>query len=403
MDCERFEAALMDELYGELDELTSAAMKRHAASCAKCGPLLAGLAATRRLVAVPVVQPPLDLEERILSAARDAQKVVPFRASRLSRVVSLAGSWAMRPQTAMAAVFLVMIGTSVLLISGKASRAPASASVVVTEQGNPAAGPATMASAAASAAPEGYGAPVALDRQPSSPPGAPLARADLPRDEAARIAPRAAATAGPAKDDDELAQNAPASPPPPPAAAAPLAGAAGAGWGAGGTSSLAGDVGGAGLADKKSVSPLLAAIQTYQAGRYDEAARAFGALAPSDPAAELWAARATRESKGCRAALARFDRAAGRGAGTATAWDALLEGGLCYRSLGDYGNARTRLSALLSVDSHKDRARAELDRINQMQSAQGSGGSAGAAKAAPAPAAPPPSRPSASAVDLSGY
>jgi hypothetical protein len=30
MDCEKFESAMMDELYGELDEVTSAAVKRHA-------------------------------------------------------------------------------------------------------------------------------------------------------------------------------------------------------------------------------------------------------------------------------------------------------------------------------------------------------------------------------------
>ena len=44
----------------------------------------------------------------------------------------------MRPQTAMAAVFLVMIGTSVLLLRGKSSRAPASAEMTVTEEGTPA-------------------------------------------------------------------------------------------------------------------------------------------------------------------------------------------------------------------------------------------------------------------------
>src|SRR5689334_16837021 len=106
MDCEKFEATLMDELYGELDELTSAAAKRHVSGCARCAALIGGLRATRRVAAIPRVEPPPGLEERILAAAGAATpKVVPLR-GRLARAVSMAGSWAMRPQTAMAAVFL---------------------------------------------------------------------------------------------------------------------------------------------------------------------------------------------------------------------------------------------------------------------------------------------------------
>jgi hypothetical protein len=403
MDCEKFEAALMDELYGELDELTSAAMKRHAATCSRCGGLLSGLSATRQLAAIPAVEPPPGLEERILAAARDAQKVTPI-GRRAAQVVSLAGRWAMRPQTAMAAVFLVMIGTSVLLLTSRSARAPLSASVTVTEQGSPAPDvPLAQAPAlaAASAAPDPSPTSVAGDRgvvASAPPPPAAYAQLDSPREEqlARRARPAPAATTAPKDDEDGI--NAYHSVPPA-AAAAPI-GANGAGGGVGG------ELGGPGGTDKKVTSPMTAAIQTYQAGRYEDAAKAFDALAPANPSADLWAARAVRESKGCRSALSRFDRAAQRGAGSPTGWDALLEGGLCYRAIGDFGNARSRLSALLAVDSHKDRARAELDRMNQMQAGQASGGSAGAAKAAaPSPApAPPASRPpaaSATAVDQS--
>lgn len=386
MDCEKFEAAMMDELYGELDELTSAAMKRHASGCARCNALLSGFSATRRLASIATVEVPAGLEERILAAAREADKVVPIQ-RRAARVVSLAGRWAMRPQTAMAAVFLVMVGTSVLFITGKASRSP-TASVTVTEQGSPATQVAA-ATAAASAAPEPYGAPVALDKVP-----VPAAPAALAREESTRSAPKGfAQQPSPSKDDDSLAQNGPShyAPAPTAAAAAPMAGGG------------AADLGGVAAAEKRSVSPIAAAIQTYQAGRYDDAAHAFDALAPGDPNAALWAARSVRESKGCKAALSRFDQASQRGAGSPPGWDALLEGALCYRALGDFGNARLRLAALLKVDSHKDRAQAELDRMNQMQSGQGGqggAGGAGAAKAAaPAPAPPPASRPAASGVD----
>jgi hypothetical protein len=392
MDCEKFEAALMDELYGELDELTSAAMKRHASGCARCAALLSGLSATRRLASIATVPVPDGLEERILAAAREADKVVPIQ-RRVARVVSLAGRWAMRPQTAMAAVFLVMIGTSVLLLSGKASRAPASASITVTEQGSPAGQVMAAASAMPTTAAEPYAAPVALDRGPLPAAPAAIARPEAQREETAtRGAPKGFGQPGAAPRDDEgLAMNGPSRyAPAPTAAAAPMAGGG------------AADLGGVAAAEKRSVSPIAAAIQTYQAGRYDDAARAFDALAPGDPNAALWAARSVRESKGCKAALSRFDQASQKGAGSPPGWDALLEGALCYRALGDYGNARLRLAALLKVDSHKDRAQAELDRMNQAQSGQGGAGAAGAAKAAaPAPAPPPASRPAASGVDTS--
>ena len=70
MDCEKFETAMIDELYDELDELTSAAAKRHVAGCARCAALLGGLRATRRVVSsaggIPLLEPPGNLEERIL-------------------------------------------------------------------------------------------------------------------------------------------------------------------------------------------------------------------------------------------------------------------------------------------------------------------------------------------------
>src|SRR5262245_58569226 len=136
MDCEKFEPLLLDELYEELDELTSAAVKRHVSGCARCAAVLSGYKATRRAVSIPLVPVPAGLEERILAAAKEAQNVVPIR-SGFSRVLSIAGSWAMRPQTAMAAVFLLMIGSSAVLLRSK--RGPSrEAAVSVTVAGEPA-------------------------------------------------------------------------------------------------------------------------------------------------------------------------------------------------------------------------------------------------------------------------
>ena len=121
MDCEKFEPLLLDELYEELDEVTSAAVKRHVSGCARCASSLNGMRSTRRAVALPMLDMPSGLEDRILSSVKEAQKVVPIQ-SRASRALSWAGSWAMRPQTAMAAVFLLMIGSSAFLLRSNAKR-----------------------------------------------------------------------------------------------------------------------------------------------------------------------------------------------------------------------------------------------------------------------------------------
>jgi TolA-binding protein len=403
MDCEKFEAAMMDELYGELDELTSAAAKRHVAGCARCAGLLGGLRATRRLATVPLVDPPADLEDRILSAVREAQKVVPVR-GRFARVISLAGSWAMRPQTAMAALFLVMIGTSVLLLRGKSARSPASAEVTVTEQGAPAMEPASSSTAA----PESKGAmamasAVVVTRAAEKPPTA-APPGDLPLEEQQRTGHLKTAP-GKDKEDDLVSQAlnaaAPAGAPgalPAPTATAALGPAGGFGGSAGAAAQAAPSPAPPPQAgDTHSLSPFDGALQAYRAGRFDDATRSFDALSAGDPNADLWAARSVRESKGCRNAVARFDKVAQRARGTPPGWDALLEGALCYRAIGDVNNARVRLNALLTVDSHKDRARAELDRINQLQQQQG-------ATTPPAAAAKPsPKRAAPNAVDQAAY
>jgi hypothetical protein len=379
MDCEKFESAMMDELYGELDELTSAAAKRHVASCSRCAARLGGLRATRRLATVPLVDAPADLEDRILAAARDAMKVTPLR-RRVAQAVSLAGSWAMRPQTAMAAVFLVMIGTSVLLLRGKA-REVARAPVTVTEQGSPAppvvaaAQPPEESATTSALVTGGAAAPPPAARlaesRPMSAP-APLASAlgpdSVPGDSRDTRSFAKAPPSRPRADQESLGQVAYAQPPaaaapmpapkmaPPPA---PAAGGAGLAQGAY-AQGLASSRGGA-------TSPFDSALAQYRSGQFDPAARAFDALAPNDVNAELWAARSVREGTGCGAAVARFDHVAQRAPGAPAGRDALLEGALCFRALSSFGEARARLGSLLRVPSYRDRARAELDRIDQMQ------------------------------------
>jgi len=123
------------------------------------------------------------------------------------------------------------------------------------------------------------------------------------------------------------------------------------------------------------------AMAAYNAGRYDDAARLFGALAANDSSAALWEARSMREgSPKCRGAVTKFDLVAQRAAGTTVGYDAKLEGARCYRVIGQVAAAQQRLNELLSVPSHADRAKDELQKISNTNAAKAP---------AKAPAAPP--------------
>lgn len=381
MDCEKYESTLIDELYGELDEATSAEAKRHASGCSRCAGLLAGLRATRKVAVLPMVEPPADLEERILSAAREAQKVVPMR-TRVSRFVSLAGSWAMRPQAAMAAVFLLAIGSSLVLMKSKQATAPASVSVKA--EGAP------VAAATATNAPErdedlsaaagAHGteektralpmtvAP-ATDMPMASAGGdldtlgtRALAKDDDSKAVAGLLASKPAATtatggkAGPDTSNgyaDGVITNAaaPAGAPAPPLAEAQK------------QSGMAGGGGGSGGIDFNT------AMNAYRARRLDEATREFDLLGASDPNAALWAARSVREGQGCSAAVARFDALSTSAFGTTVGYEATLDAGRCYRQLGNSAAARARFGKLAGVPAYASQAQDELDAMSATKKA----------------------------------
>ena len=470
MDCEKFETAMIDELYDELDELTSAAAKRHVAGCARCAALYSGLRATRRVMAsaggIPMVEVPSTLEDRILAATREAQKVVPFR-RRFASAISAAGSWAMRPQTQMAAVFLLMIGGSVVFLKGGRNAASSRAPMTVTEQGAPAASIAALSkeeSLDTPAANAAHGAKKSADPSPT-PAASAVAMATataaapagggataLPADEAngfmdgltrgqgradksgalgqlsaddaeeqkqkgGAYRPRAVATPpsnagaiggasnygglggggnGPATPPAArapakvaLADNAdPSAPspaataapgpyaskpsaPPPPAAAAPATVAQTVAPGSGG------DMGGVVAKDAKKedrdqgASAFDSARAAYAQRKFPDALRQFDALAAGgDKTSALWAARSTRDGSGCSAALQRYDTIAGQQVGTNNGNDALLEGGQCYRQVGNVEAARARLVRLLTVASHAARAQRELDAMSPKAAAK---------------------------------
>jgi TolA-binding protein len=387
------------------------------------------LKTTRRLAVLPIVEPPADLEDRILEAAREAQKVVPLT-RRASRVVSRAGSWAMRPQTGMAAVFLLGIGLSALLLQGR--HAAPSSSMTVSDRGEPVASVATgtlerppgeandtkgsspsfaaapppaspAATAIASAAPASeYGSGQAQDgmfgRGRGGAGGALAGRLNGASKSAANEAPisksqqmldvgdeqNAAPVAGAPAQPYAAAQAAPrraAAPPgarPAPAAAADMEAL---------KEAPAPNV------QSQMVSSFDTAMAAYKSGDYATAKTQFDAIAArGDLSSALWAARSARDGTGCASAVARFDQVASAAAGTNVANDATLEAGRCYRQLNQSAAAQARFQSLLTLPAYVDRASNELAAMAPKPAAKAAARPAAvpAKPAAPPAASPPP-------------
>lgn len=375
MDCEKFDPLLLDELYGELDELTSAAVRRHVAGCARCAGALDDLKATRRAVALPVMELPAGLEERILAAAREAKPVAPVR-SRLSRVISIAGTWAMRPQTAMAAVFLLMIGTSAFVIRSK-THPSVDNPVSVTVQGAP-------APLAAAPAPESLDDTAAAGAH-----GPGVTRSARPSSTAALAQHAEGAGRGAGRDPDDVARSAKGSaaaeleaehPPVALAAAegAPSAAAAAA------PPPLA-----KAMAEPSEGDPFSLGAAAFRARNFPEAARQFDlAAAHGDANAALWAAESVREGSGCAVALPRFDALARAHAGAWVGGESSLRAARCQMELGQLDRARDRLNALAQVPSHKREAQAALGELDERKAEPPVAGGAAAAPKRAAPARP---------------
>ncbi len=402
MDCEKFEPLLLDELYEELDELTSAAVKRHVAGCARCASILSGMTATRRAVSLPLVPAPVGLEDRILAAAKEAEKVVPMK-SRMSRVLSIAGSWAMRPQTAMAAVFLLMIGTSAFLIRSK-NYASKDAAVSVTVAGAPAPIEAAPQSESLDdkAAATAHGPTPPTYARPAAP-AASLAMGeaegnglvDRMTGGAAREKGKEEESAALASAFGEAKKDSNAYAPPLPTAtianAAPPAGAPGAADEGFAQHAKPSPAKRPGPADSLGQDPSSLGAAAFRARNFAEATRQYDIAAQSgDVNAALWAAESTREGQGCAVALGRFDQLAQKSAGTWVGDEASLRAARCQIAMGQLDAARARLDKLAQASTHQQQAQQALAELNQVaaRKAGGAGGASGGAVAAPRAAAP---------------
>jgi len=332
MDCEKFDRVVLDLLYQELDELTTASAKRHTEHCTRCRGIWSELRATREVGALPLVDPPEGLELKILEAERQARKGLPAR-QRVGRVISLLAGYAMRPQLAMAALLLLLIGSSLVILRGRPGERD---SVMVTEQGLPGS--------------EAESLTVPLPER------TPLA-VDAKREEDSETRAEAKAKGAPAAASAAAAS----------AAEEPEA-------------------------DKDEDAEYAAGVALYDQGRYVEARRALDSVATRGGAraaeAALYAARATQQTQGCAAAVIQFEQVSARFRNTRSGLEANWQAADCYKTMGETEQARRSYEALFSTE-YDERARNALARLDDESSATATAARrAKAAAPVAAPAAP---------------
>ncbi len=253
--------------------------------CARCRAIGSGLRATREVGALPLVEPPEGLALRILQAEEEATQLLPI-GKRLGRGLSLLAGYAMRPQVSMAALLMLMIGSSLFFLRAQPGDRQ---HVLVTERG----------------VPESDNESVAV----------------LPKKAEAPEPPRVAPHAAPSpRGDDGAARRdraAEAKPEPVPLAtaqqqyaAAPPAEAA-RGAAALGTSADDKDLEGSSGPSTDSDASYDAAMAAYRDGRYSDAQRRFDEIAslggPHAANAALYGAQALRRVSGCPTAAPRFE------------------------------------------------------------------------------------------------
>ena len=379
MDCEKLDAMAIDLVYDELDARATADAEQHLLGCTRCTALVERLRAGKKASeSYELVSPSALLESRILEAASRARRPAPWP-RRLSRAVSVAGAYAMRPQVAMAAIVL-MVGVSVLLLRGGIGARRTS----VTDEGVPIA---TIESTKEEQAPAslarkksaGESAAAAAPASPTTSPSASsLAQAsdEEGKDHLDSLDGKLADKSGelekkdkPSDGDDVLGGNAwggkggadlpsqeklkskgvePGAPPPPMTKSAPVATTTT------GTTTTAGPGGSSPTFDD--------AMTAYTQAKYTQSAKGFDdafAAGTRPSMSLLYAARSFRALGNCAAALVRFQRLLGDYPSSADAPNAALEGGECARNVGDVTTARTLLQRARTYPSTK--ARAEMD------------------------------------------
>ncbi len=325
MNSDKFDRIVLDLLYEELDELTTAAAKRHMEQSARAREIFAHLKATRKLSVLPVHEPPPNFELSVMDGVRRTLAELPVH-HRLGRIVSMLAGYAMRPQLIMGALLLLMIGSSLILVRVRPGQHSA---IQVTERGAPEADVDLVLPLTARSAPDLT--PRNTERDPPS--GA------VERNMGAFITAEAAANPAPPSSDT--------------AKKPALGGAAG------------GDAGADGL------DPFDQAVFAYRAGHYTDAQRRFERISRLGGAraaeAALYAAQATRNVSGCATAVSRFERVRLRFPGSGSAYEAAWRAAKCLQQLGDLEAARQGYESLLQVATYAEQARQALSALGDSE------------------------------------
>jgi hypothetical protein len=343
MDCEKFERVLMDHLYGELDELTRAGASRHADQCRRCKQLWLGLRATREVGSLPLDEPRDNFETRVMDSERQAQVGLPL-AVRLSRKLTIVAGYAMRHELAMAALALLMIGSSLLLLRPRPGSHASSAPSV--PDGAP--------------LPEPEEVVIPVDEKQGDDGDEPEAPA---AEEAAQMAPIASA-AQTAKARLETA----------PSVSAP-------------SSEEELDLARARAEDRSYAS----AMNAFRGSDYSNAQQQFDAIVESGGrnagAAELYAALSAEQALGCSGAVPRFDSVAAKYPAGDLGHMATWHSAVCRTELGHDRRALLDFQKLLKVPAYAARARKALGLVGTESAADASRDPALAGSVDPAAAA----------------
>ncbi len=309
MDCEKFDTVTMDLLYGELDELSEAAALRHLHHCTRCRDIWGHLRTTRELSEIPQEDAPADLFETVMAAELNAKKTLPLR-ERASRVISIMAEYAMRPQLAMAALLLLMIGSSLIFVrTGPNDHGQ----VRVTELGTPTSeGTTRSKSKDETLVFEG-------DRTSTERPSE--GEADESVHQVAGI-------------DEALEKEQSTSAP------------------------RGGDT-------------YREAMAAYQEGRYAEAERLFSEVASQGDeraaSAALHEGHAARNGSGCQRAAALYDSVAARFEGSTVADEASWHAATCYRAMGQLKRAAAHYAQLQERPAYSARAEKALSEIEGLE------------------------------------
>lgn len=340
VDCERFDHGSLELLYGELDELTASSLRRHLSHCERCQSAWQKMVRTREAFHIDLEEPPSELFDQIMAAEREAMHHLPPK-ERLGRWVSIVAGYAMRPQLAMAALLLLMVGSSLVFVRGGPGLGD---QVAVRETGSP---------VAELPAARGRPAPLVVATEETA---SLKATTEAALDVEGESSLRSAALSAPKEKQADVL-----TPPVP-------------------------------------VADYSEAMRAYQAGSYAEAERLFSEVAARGEekagAAALHEAHAARNGSGCQRASAIYDEVALRYRGTPVGDEASFHAANCYRSLGQLARARAHLEHLKEHPAYKTQVEQTLLAISTSEAGQSQRAAAAApakpaSASAPAPASPP--------------